>query len=505
MSRLRFVTWLLAIFAVAVTLRVLWLRSDPPTVDSVGVVWHDEGAWVHNARNRAVWGVWRTDAWNPVFVAPVFTALEYGAFTVFGVGTWQARVVPVASGLVAVSLLLVGLHAAAGRRAAVIGGLLLATNYTFVMWNRAALMESTMTTFIVCGWCAYTLSERRPAWGIVAGAAAVLAWFTKASAAFFVGALVLDALIAILASRKGEAGGRTERRAAILTLAGIGLTASVIAVLFVLPNWVEYRFYNWQMSVTRKPDTRSRHSSSRASWLPIAHDLFTRMWLVLLVAVVGLLAIVGRWRQARAAERLLVLWVIIGLAELVVHDSGNARRYVMFIPALVALAALALSWRPQAVPLSPITTSPMARVVAVPMLLLFALSRHRQPPQTGLRVGGRRRAVFECRPRFGGPLGSGGCVCALAMAAGGSLDHKGLGSDSSCGARARCHARDRTSSNSRVGPDGAARRTTKRRWRSAGSSRPAHSCMASSPTAWRSRIQFGRCLSATDSATTTTA
>ena len=46
---------------------------------------------MHNARNRALWGTWRTDDWNPVFIAPVFTALEYAAFAAFGVGTWQAR------------------------------------------------------------------------------------------------------------------------------------------------------------------------------------------------------------------------------------------------------------------------------------------------------------------------------------------------------------------------------------------------------------------------------
>ena len=48
---------------------------------------------------------------------------------------------------------------------ALIGGALLATNYVFVMWNRAALMESTMTAFIVASWAAYALAERRPAAG----------------------------------------------------------------------------------------------------------------------------------------------------------------------------------------------------------------------------------------------------------------------------------------------------------------------------------------------------
>src|SRR5512139_224780 len=139
----RVLAGLVLALAVAAVLRGAWLTADPPTHATVGIVWHDEGPWVHNARNKALWGVWRTDEWNPVFIAPVFTALEYGAFRAFGVGTWQARTVPLASGLLAIVLLAAGLAAVAGHRAALIGGCLLATNYVFVMWNRAALMEST--------------------------------------------------------------------------------------------------------------------------------------------------------------------------------------------------------------------------------------------------------------------------------------------------------------------------------------------------------------------------
>src|SRR4051794_1429794 len=76
----RFMVGILLTLALGGLLRGLWLTADPPTHGNVGIVWHDEGPWVHNARNRALWGVWRTDAWNPVFVAPVFTALEYAVF-----------------------------------------------------------------------------------------------------------------------------------------------------------------------------------------------------------------------------------------------------------------------------------------------------------------------------------------------------------------------------------------------------------------------------------------
>ena len=90
---------MVTIVVIAGALRGLWLTADPAngTATNAGVVWHDEGAWVHNARNQALWGAWRTDEWNPMFIAPVFTGLEAAAFNAFGVGTWQARTVPATS------------------------------------------------------------------------------------------------------------------------------------------------------------------------------------------------------------------------------------------------------------------------------------------------------------------------------------------------------------------------------------------------------------------------
>jgi hypothetical protein len=140
--------------------------------------------------------------------------------------------------------------------------------------------------------------------------------------------------------------------------------------LFVWPHWSEYQFYNWQMSVLRKPEYDLRHFVDRASWLPIVQGIFTRMWLVVAVSAVSLVAIVARWRTARPAERLLVLWVLVGLLELVVHDSSNDRRYVMFIPAMVALAAL-LAGRDT--PLLPREIGALGsqRLLALPLLLFF--------------------------------------------------------------------------------------------------------------------------------------
>ena len=152
MTSRTFVSWLFAILMLAALVRGMFPTADPPWNPTVGVVWHDEGAWTHNARNKALFGSWTADAWNPLYIAPVFTALEFTSFKTFGVGIWQARLVSEMLGWLSVLFLALGVRRIAGREAGVIAAALLATNYVYVMWNRAALMETPMTAFIVASW-----------------------------------------------------------------------------------------------------------------------------------------------------------------------------------------------------------------------------------------------------------------------------------------------------------------------------------------------------------------
>jgi 4-amino-4-deoxy-L-arabinose transferase-like glycosyltransferase len=333
-----FVPVLLALVALGAVLRTAWLRADPPWFPTVGIIWHDEGAWVHNARNKALFGAWREDEWNPMYVAPVFTLAEYASFSAFGVGTWQARLVSAVAGTISVALLALGVRRLAGTSAGAIAAALLATDYVYVMYDRAAIMEALMVACIVAAWWASTKAEDRPEWGALAGAFAAAAYFTKAAAAFYVGALAIAAAWSLLRPRVSH-----ERKAAVWTLAGLAVAFGAAAVFFVLPHWTDYRFYNWQMSVTRKPSYDLRSLLTRVSWFPILHDQFSRTWLTLVVGIFGGWSIMVRWGRALASERLLLLWLAVGIAELLVHDVGNERRFVFLIPVLIAITAIVLA------------------------------------------------------------------------------------------------------------------------------------------------------------------
>jgi len=361
-SAWRFAIVLTAIILLAVSLRTVFPRADPPWFSQVGVVWHDEGAWVHNARNQALTGHWQVDGdrWNPMYITPVLTGLEFLSFRSFGVGLWQARLVSEVMGVLSVLLLGLGVARIGGRVAGLVAAGLLATNFVSVMYDRAALMEATMVSLMVVAWYCYGRASESPRWGTAAGAAAILAYFTKASAVFFLLALAADAMLtmALAATVDRSARWRSWRRAGTAagtdrfvagaagawhTLAGLVIAGVLGLVVFVGPHWQDYRFYNWQMSVTRKPVYTLEALLGRATWFPVVHEFFTRMWTVTALAVGSGLGLFFRWRKVAPAERLLALWMVLGMLELVLHDVGNERRFVFLIPGIIALASLSIA------------------------------------------------------------------------------------------------------------------------------------------------------------------
>ena len=402
---------LLVIAAVAILLRAVFPLADPPWQIPVGVVWHDEGAWTHNARNMALFGTWETDRWNPMYLAPVFNALEYASFRLFGVGLWQARLVSEVLGFASVLLVAGAVRRAAGRTAGAMAGALMATNYVWVMWNRAALLETAMVVpmtaaLYACARAERTAGPRAALWGALASVFAVAAFFSKAAAAFFPVALLGVAAAGLVGARRGRAPERASSPfldAHTGVILGLVVSAAVAAVVFVIPYWTEFTFYNWQMSVTRKPSYTWEAFVDRASWLPVVHDFFTRQWMLLLLALGALFSTLARWRTSTAVERLSVAWILVGCAELIVHDVGNQRRFVFLVPPLITLAAMVLG-RDRRL-LAPEASSVRLRhLAAASPLILYALY---------VLAGSAARVGFEHQISPGVRLGA---VAAVLMA-----------------------------------------------------------------------------------------
>ena len=324
----------------------------PAVARTVGIVWHDEGAWVHNARNGRSSARGRLDTLEPDVPArrcsPRSSTCRSGC-SASGCGRHGSC--PKSLGFLAVLLL--------GRRGArrspaggpaLVAAALLATNYVWVMWNRAALMESDDGESH--GGVAVRLracrTERRR-WGLAAGALRCCAFFTKAAAAFFLAAL---ALASAAAARAGERVRGRPRRGA----------ASPPGRAYARRTGRRGSRCRWRCSScrtgrtsasttgrcrsTRKPSyTLRRRFVDRASWLPGRPRLLhadvgacccsrsagcSRTVLALAASDAG-----------RAPVRFLDR--CSGVAELFLHDVGNERRLVFLIPPLVGLAAMVLA------------------------------------------------------------------------------------------------------------------------------------------------------------------
>src|SRR5262249_58200944 len=148
------------------------------------------------------------------------------------------------------------------------------------------------------------------------------ACFTKAAAAAYVAALALAAVLPPEAGippdtdippKGGSYNVVSAFRRNLWIVAGLAVSFAAIGLFFVLPHWSDYRFYNWQMSVTRKPSYDLHSLVTRVTWFPILHDTFSRMWGALCFGLFGAWATLLSWRRAGAGERLLQLCVGGGL------------------------------------------------------------------------------------------------------------------------------------------------------------------------------------------------
>lgn len=127
--------------------RLFYLSADPPEFLPSSVI-GDEGYWVHNARLSALFGRAFTDDFvEDVNVAPFLSLMLRASFAVFGVGFWQARLVPAVFGVLSIFLFwqLIKME----RDFGYFGGILLASSFLFFSVNRLTMGESVAIFWLV--------------------------------------------------------------------------------------------------------------------------------------------------------------------------------------------------------------------------------------------------------------------------------------------------------------------------------------------------------------------
>ena len=137
----------------------------------------------------------------------------------------------------------------------------------------------------------------------------------------------------------------------------------------------------------------------RASWIPIVHDFFTRMWLVTAVAALGI----------DHGDRALALGAPGGATARAVGPArawrnwwctipGNERRYIMFIPALIAPLFARSHAARHPISRPSLLETRGARWAALPACSSADLHRVREPRASGFHLSGSANGASGAQP-----------------------------------------------------------------------------------------------------------
>ena len=328
---------------VALILLGIQLPADP----AVGVTasdspFTDEGWYVLGARNLALLGRMVTDEWQLAWATLPFTLIVAAAFEFLDVGIVQARVVSLASSVIAVAIVAAFVARRLGPVAGIVAGVGTATSALLLFYGRLAILEPMVALFLVMGLAMLLAraTDRSLARGLAAGAAFALAIGTKPSAATAVAGILLGALVAGRPAVPGL-GRRAAMAVATIAAAGVVWAAIVIPQPGVLDSIL--RIWTVQAAPGSAMDVLQRvvdYAGESDGAIPMGAPLAVG-------SIVGIPLIALRWRSLDPDRRALagaaIGWLVLGMATLLVASYRPSRYVVPMLPAMAILSGFAVA------------------------------------------------------------------------------------------------------------------------------------------------------------------
>jgi tetratricopeptide (TPR) repeat protein len=181
---------LIALLAIAFTMRILWPLADPPA----RLTWSngeitDPPAIVHAARNVVLFGEWQRDESKDLVFFPLLNAITAGAFALFGANRLVLQVLSAlfATGAIAATAWALRRANAPAQRLA---PLLIAVSFWIVMFSRIPVAENLVILLLPVA-AGFSLGETKREFFLAGLLAGVAAFFGKIHALAFFPAAVL--------------------------------------------------------------------------------------------------------------------------------------------------------------------------------------------------------------------------------------------------------------------------------------------------------------------------
>ena len=390
------------LIALLVFVRVAWLDSDAyARLSWSSALLTDEGFYLHNARNVVLFHHFRTDDFNNALIMPLLHGLQVMVFTLCGVGVVQARSISVVCSLLTLLVFFHALRRAFSPRVAWIGLLLLGLDPVFTLYNRLALMDTPACLPLVCAFYAWVRAgeekkkrrkeeketgKRERGWLVVCGACLGLAYTVRGLAAVVVPVPFVLLLVPVLQRhiRHRSKGRPDHKKSGLVTgvfntrlsgvppsvvgtpmpvnsllplLTGLALVMVVYLLTWYLPHHQELAAVN-AYYLHHQLIPRSGHilltniQTALMSWYRgVVPFLLKHSPVLFLLGGAEILQTLRKQQkqsgqkqqtETQSSAYYLAGWFLLLLLFVSTVDYAPSRYYVLFYPALAALAALRL-------------------------------------------------------------------------------------------------------------------------------------------------------------------
>ena len=327
---------LLWIALAAIIVRIIGLADDPPMwLSWSSGIFTDEGFYTLDARHLALFGTLSPGNFHDRLLSPILSLIQEAVFRSCGANILTARGISIVFSLLTLFVFWLGLRRCVGRPAADLGLLFLAFAAPYLLYNRMALQETPTAFWLVSAFAAWAYGEsavgrKRAMWFALAGISLGVAIVFKSLAGIAAPAILIASIWRSQPS---------EWRVGLWSLAGFGLALGIESIVWTIPHGGELRRMNAYF-VTHQIMPHSPVSV----WLNIRRALWDGERGLLpyvcafLPSVIVLAAVAARRVRSRVSL-LMWAWLGGGLLFCLLSNYAPSRYYVLFLPALCALAA----------------------------------------------------------------------------------------------------------------------------------------------------------------------
>ena len=348
MSGLTCCRW--AFLLACLVFRLIAIDSDPPPWLSWSTgLYTDEGFYTLDARHEVLFGTLAPGTFHDRLLSPFLSMLQQGVFAVFGAGILQARLISVVFGMLSVIVFWVGLRRAYGVKVADAGACFLGLAPPFLLYNRTALQETPTVFWLVLAFTLWTFAttqneQRKALFYALAGSCVGAAVVFKSLAGLaipvlFAGVEKKAHKVLLEARADGRAG---------FCLASQNWGAGAFVLVLALYAGVWYIPHHAELS--RMTTYYRVHQIQPHSWVGLWLNIRRGLVKGELGAVPYLLAtlpvpcFLAGWgllarREWSGTDRFLAYWLAGGLLFCLLSSYAPSRYYVLFLPALIGLAA----------------------------------------------------------------------------------------------------------------------------------------------------------------------